>query len=65
MTGPMTTDDPWDQMCGGTQEEADHAAIARRVLTPCGDIVADGCEVYDPACAACVQANSDAPEWTL
>ena len=34
-------------------------------LIPCGDIVAGGHEVYDPECAACVEANSDAPEWTV
>lgn len=37
----------------------------RNSLLPCGDIVADGCEVYDPDCQVCQSANSDAPEWTI
>jgi hypothetical protein len=32
---------------------------------PCGDIVADGHDTFDPDCRACVEANSDAPEWTI
>jgi hypothetical protein len=34
-------------------------------LTPCGHFVAGGHETYDPECGACVEANSDAPEWTV
>ncbi len=32
--------------------------------TPCGNIVADGHHAYNPSCGACIEANSDAPEWT-
>ncbi len=34
-------------------------------LTPCGHFLADGHDVYDDECGACIEANSDAPDWTV
>lgn len=31
----------------------------------CGEFVFGGHETYDADCSACVEANSDAPEWTI
>jgi hypothetical protein len=41
------------------------SARPRAKKQPCGDFVADGHGVFDPNCGACVEANSDAPEWTI
>lgn len=31
----------------------------------CGDFLAGGHAVFDPECETCIEASSDAPEWTL
>lgn len=36
-----------------------------RTTSTCGEYVADGHDKYDPGCSACIEANSDAPEWTI
>lgn len=49
---------------GGTDGDEEHQRwLARR--DACGSFVADGHDTYQPDCGICVEANSDAPEWTL
>ena len=34
-------------------------------MTPCGNFLAGGHDVFSDECDACAEVNSDAPEWSL
>jgi hypothetical protein len=71
----LTTGDEWMKE-GSAPETSTTAPVSFQVVeeeprksqvlkSPCGHFVAGGHEEFDPDCGACVEANSDAPEWTL